>query len=171
MSTTESTGRKTPSKDKCQQIIRRILITELLENGKNRHFKAATDFLTYFESLYPASAALTKQVQRSVKAMDLPKDEQGYFIINKTHEQLEEDKSILHLLRLSQAKQVDLDQLTPVFIKIDNAYKEALMNLIGTSISFQGKYEVLLPAHNGLLFYTSKPKELQLTLNELFAKL
>lgn len=43
---------------------RRILMTEVLEKGKNEHFRTAADFMKYFESLYPASDALTKQVQR-----------------------------------------------------------------------------------------------------------
>ena len=56
--------RKNPSRETCESIIRRILMTELTQNGKNRHFRKAADFMSYFESLYPASDALTKQVQR-----------------------------------------------------------------------------------------------------------
>ena len=51
--------RKNPSRETCESIIRRILMTELTQNGKNRHFRKATDFMSYFESLYPASDALT----------------------------------------------------------------------------------------------------------------
>ncbi len=60
--------RKNPSRETCESIIRRILMTELTQNGKNRHFRKATDFMSYFESLYPASDALTKQVQRAVQS-------------------------------------------------------------------------------------------------------
>ena len=59
--------RKNPSRETCESIIRRILMTELTQNGKNRHFRKAADFMSYFESLYPASDALTKQVQRAVQ--------------------------------------------------------------------------------------------------------
>lgn len=76
--------RKNPSRKECEDIIRRILMTEMLEKGKNEHFKTATDFMKYFESLYPASDSLTKQVQRAIKSLDMPKDPNGYFIINKT---------------------------------------------------------------------------------------
>ncbi|SDB01633.1 hypothetical protein [Eubacterium oxidoreducens] len=171
MDQTVSNIRKNPSREQCEQVIRRILITELLENGSNSHFKNASDFLAYFESLYPASAALTKQIQRAVKSMDLPKDENGYFIINKTHKQLDEEHAIQNLLALSHAKQVFLEDLTPVFLKTDDAYKEALMDLISHSISFDNKYEVLLPAHNGLLFYTNTPEDLNKVLTDLFSKI
>ena len=66
-----------PSRSKCEMIITRILSTEIKENGKNIHFKNAMDFMTYFESLYPSGSALTKQVQRAIKAMDLAKDKDG----------------------------------------------------------------------------------------------
>ena len=81
--------RKNPSRETCEGIIKRILMTEVLQHGTNRHFKSASDFLSYFESLYPASDALTKQVQRAVKALDMPKDEKGYFIVNKTIDQFD----------------------------------------------------------------------------------
>lgn len=91
---TENTTRKNPSRETCQKIIKRILVTEVLEKGCNEHFRQASDFMGYFQSLYPASDALTKQVQRAIKAMDMPRDERGYFIVNKTSEQFEQDKEI-----------------------------------------------------------------------------
>lgn len=69
--------RKNPSRETCESIIRRILMTELTQNGKNRHFRKAADFMSYFESLYPASDALTKQVQRAVQSLHMPKDAEG----------------------------------------------------------------------------------------------
>ena len=64
-------SRRSPSREACEKTIKRILMTEVLENGRNKHFKSAADFMNYFESLYPASDALTKQVQRAVKALDI----------------------------------------------------------------------------------------------------
>lgn len=52
--TMHSTLRKNPSRQTCETIIKRILMTEVLEKGTNRHFKQASDFMSYFESLYPA---------------------------------------------------------------------------------------------------------------------
>ena len=43
--------RKNPSRETCEGIIRRILMTEVLEKGKNEHFRTAADFMKYFESL------------------------------------------------------------------------------------------------------------------------
>ena len=42
--------RKNPSRETCEGIIRRILMTEVLEKGKNEHFRTAADFMKYFES-------------------------------------------------------------------------------------------------------------------------
>ena len=67
-----SSLRKNPSRETCEGIIKRILMTEVLEHGGNRHFHSASDFMGYFESLYPASDALTKQVQRAIKALNMP---------------------------------------------------------------------------------------------------
>ena len=61
--TMHSTLRKNPSRQTCETIIKRILMTEVLEKGTNRHFKQASDFMSYFESLYPASDSLAKQVR------------------------------------------------------------------------------------------------------------
>ncbi|MBQ9579897.1 MAG: hypothetical protein IJR23_01820, partial [Lachnospiraceae bacterium] len=95
MSETSSDGiRHNPSRSEFESIIKRILVTEVLTKGRNEQFRNASDFMSYFESLYPAGTALTKQVQRAIKSMMLPKDEHGYLIINKTEEQLEEEKDL-----------------------------------------------------------------------------
>ena len=95
MEDTKTTQRRNPSRKECEDIIRRILMTEVLEKGTNEHFKTAADFMKYFESLYPASDSLTKQVQRAVRSMDMPRDDLGYFIPNKTTEQLEQENQLL----------------------------------------------------------------------------
>ena len=46
-----TTLRKNPSRETCEGIIKRILMTEVLENGSNKHFRFASDFMNYFESL------------------------------------------------------------------------------------------------------------------------
>ena len=150
--------KKNPSRENCEQAIRRILMTEMLEKGKNENFKNATDFMPYFESLYPASPSLTKQVQRAIRSMDLPKDERGYFIINKTKKQIDEDKAITEILRLSNASLVNLSEMKPVFIKCHESFSETLMQLISTSDTFKDRFEVMLPAHGGILVYTKKPE-------------
>ena len=71
--------KKNPSRKDCEKIIKRILSTEILEKGKNQNFRFASDFMAFFESLYPPSDSLTKQVQRAIKSLDLPKDKDGFF--------------------------------------------------------------------------------------------
>ena len=70
-----------------------------LRKGKNEHFRTAADFMKYFESLYPASDALTKQVQRAIRSLNMPKDELGYFIPNKTAEQLAHEQELTYILK------------------------------------------------------------------------
>ena len=159
--------RKNPSREKCQQVIRRILMTETLERGKNEHFKSATDFLGYFESLYPASPSLTKQIQRAVKAMDLPKDEDGFFIINKTKEQINQEEEIARLLSVANAKGKSLKEMTPVFISMEEAYAPGIMKLISQSVSFKDKYEVMVQTHEGILFYTDNEEQLRYVLDSV----
>lgn len=98
--------------------------------GKNEHFKTATDFMKYFESLYPASDSLTKQVQRAIKSLDMPKDPNGYFIINKTAEQLDQDQELSFMLQKSKAHVTSLEDYETLFLATDPNYKYYLLQLI-----------------------------------------
>lgn len=153
--------RKNPSRETCENMIRRILMTEVLQEGKNHHFKQAADFMSYFESLYPASDSLTKQVQRAVKAMNLPKDEHGYFIINKTLEQIEQDDALRNAFALADAKPMILSDYTPVFLSIKPSLCSYVKNLILNSITFQDKILTIVETSNGLLLYTDQPQQLE----------
>ena len=117
----DDTIRKNPSRKECEKAIRRILITEILENGKNKHFRMATDFITYFEALYPPSDSLTKQVQRAVKAMNMPKDEDGFFIIDRTPEQVAQDKELHALFEHANAHIESLDDCEKLFLAISTS--------------------------------------------------
>lgn len=153
--------RKNPSRETCEKMIRRILMTEVLQEGKNHHFKQASDFMSYFESLYPASDSLTKQVQRAIKAMNLPKDEQGYFIINKTAEQIEQDDALKNAFTLAGAKPMILSDCTPVFLAVEPSLCSYIKNLILNSITFQDKIITIAETSNGLLLYTDQPQQLE----------
>ena len=121
--------RKNPSRETCESIIKRILMTEVLENGKNKHFRFASDFMNYFESLYPASDALTKQVQRAIKSLDMPKDEDGYYIVNKTASQLENEKQITQLLKTADFSVHPMEQVDTIFLSI-NSYAKRLATIV-----------------------------------------
>ena len=112
----QTTLRKNPSRETCEGIIKRILITEVLEHGSNRHFKTASDFMNYFESLYPASDALTKQVQRAIKAMDMPKDDRGFLIVNKTTDQFKQEKELTNLFQQANVTIHPMDQIETIFL-------------------------------------------------------
>lgn len=159
--------KKNPSRVTCEETIKRILMTEVLENGKNTHFRNSTDFMGYFESLYPTGDALTKQVQRAIKALDMPKDENGFYIINKTNAQVEEDRELTHLLKKTQATISSLDECETLFVKADPSYRDYLMKLLSDSETFRDKYTTILPTNNGLIFYTENKAALLVLIESL----
>ena len=162
-----TTLRKNPSRETCEGIIKRILMTEVLENGKNKHFRFASDFMNYFESLYPASDALTKQVQRAIKSLDMPKDEDGYYIVNKTNAQLENEKQISQLLKEGSFSVHPMEQVESIFLSVNSYMKSYLIHLMETTESFQGKYITIVDTSNGLLIYTENKSQLLTLLNSL----
>lgn len=159
--------RKNPSRETCEGIIKRILMTEILEKGKNEHFRTATDFMGYFESLYPASDALTKQVQRAIRALDMPKDEAGYFIPNKTTEQLAAEKDLRYLFQKANAAVVPLDEYQPFFLQAEGNIVSYLMHVISVSPLFEGKYLTMHATPNGIIFYTKNVSQLEILIKSL----
>ena len=158
---------KNPSRETCEGIIKRILMTEVLQEGSNRHFRTAADFLNYFESLYPASDALTKQVQRAVKALDMPKDEQGYFIVNKTVDQFEQEKEISQLFSHAHVQVNPMENIETIFLKSDVHMRSYLIHTLETSLTFQGKFVTLVETANGVLIYTENKNQLLILLESL----
>lgn len=170
MDFTKTSLRKNPSRETCENIIRRILMTEILEKGKNEHFRSAADFMSYFESLYPASPALTKQVQRAIKSLNMPKDDFGYFIPNKTTEQFALEKEIISLFEKAGASVVSLDEYETLFLKAEPALCSYLIHVLETSTLFEGKYLTIQQTTNGLIFYTKNRSQLEILLNSLIVR-
>ena len=141
-------------------------MTEILEKGKNQQFKNATDFMPFFESLYPASPSLTKQVQRAVKNMALPKDNHGFFVINKSEIQLDEDQEIGRILKRGHAD-IFKTQIESVFIKLDPDVIDYLYDLISGSSSFKEKFITIIKSSNGLFFLTKSSSQLQILISSL----
>ena len=159
--------RVNPSRAKCEMIITRILSTEMKENGKNRHFKNAMDFMSYFESLYPSGSALTKQVQRAIKAMDLAKDSDGYFLLDKTKTQLADEKELSAIMKKTSARistQIDFDLL---FLEADATYKPYLAQLISESDTLRPLFTTIIDTMDGLLFLTTNRAQLEEALSGL----
>ena len=159
--------RKNPSRKECENVIKKILMTEVLERGTNEHFKSASDFMSYFQSLYPASDSLTKQVQRAVKNLGMPKDERGYFIINKTEAQLEQDKEIAFLMKKTNASLVPLEEYETLFLKTDPGHKDYLYQLLSESDTFSDKVITMINSSNGILLYTNNKHQLEIMVNSL----
>ncbi len=162
--------KKNPSRETCETTIKRILITEVLENGKNQHFRSAADFMGYFEALYPASSALTKQVQRAVKSLNMPKDEFGYFIPNKTSAQLSHETELSELFRTAEVSISSISDCEPLFILAKKELHSYLIHKLETSTLFNGKYETIQETNNGLILYTRNYHQLQMLLESLLRK-
>lgn len=162
-----NTLRKNPSRETCENIIRRILLTEVSEHGNNQHFKTASDFMNYFESLYPASDALTKQVQRAIKAMDMPKDEHGYLIVNKTTNQFEQEKELANLFQQANVTIHPMEQIETIFLSAAPYARAHIIHLLETSELLCDKFLTIAETSNGLLIYTENKAELQKALNSL----
>ena len=107
------------------------------------------------DSLYPASDSLAKQVQRAVKSMNMPKDSNGYFIINKSREQLEQEEDLRYLFQKASASVEPLEEYETVFLRADAKLASYLMDTIEGSITFQDNYITMVKTSNGILFYTS----------------
>ncbi|MBE5910983.1 hypothetical protein [Pseudobutyrivibrio sp.] len=167
MSESTITLRKNPSRKECENVIKKILMTEVLERGTNEHFKSASDFMSYFQSLYPASSSLTKQVQRAVKALNMPKDERGYFIINKTEAQLNQDKEIAFLMSKCNASLVPLEEYETVFLKASGQYLDYLFQLLCESETFADKIITMIKTSNGVILYTNNKHQLEIMINSL----
>lgn len=163
----DDSSKKNPSRKECEKAIRRILITEILENGKNKHFRMATDFITYFEALYPPSDSLTKQVQRAVKAMNMPKDEDGFFIIDRTPEQVAQDKELHTLLEHSHARIDSLEDCETLFLSLDPDYRDYITYRITKSDTLRDKYVTIQETNNGLIIYTRDKKKLEQVLQRI----
>ena len=170
MDETLEVKKKTPSRRECEEAIRRILVTEILQNGKNDRFRSAVDFMKYFESLYPAGPALTKQVQRAVKSMDMPKDKDGYFLADKTHDQVEQDDEIARLLQRTGAAVTNIGSAEMVFLSCDDNYRDYLFQIIHESTTLSGKFITMVKSSDGILFFTENKSALESIL-ENFLKL
>jgi hypothetical protein len=163
----KSATRRNPSRETCENTIRRILHTEVMQLGANRHFKNASDFMNYFESLYPASDALTKQVQRAVKAMDMAKDEDGFFLVDKTVDQAKQEKELSGVFANAHVAVDAMEDCETVFLSCDAPMREYVMYLLESSEEFQKKILTIVPASHGLVIYTRNKTALLQALNSL----
>lgn len=156
---------KNPSRKSCEQIIKNILNREYEEYGENHHFKQASDFMLYFESLHPASPSLTKQVQRAVNSLNLPRDENGYFIIHKSAEEYQAEQELSTLLKQSSIS--DLSSCKPILIQTESWKSKHIIYLLKKMSEFEKLHETIAETDNGILIYTKYPQDLSALLSGL----
>ena len=114
--------------------------------------------MIYFESLHPASPGLTKQVQRAINALNLPRDENGYFIINKTVEEYKAEQELSLLLQSSTL--INLQNCTPILIKTEYWKRKHVIHLIRSAPELQRLFVTLTETDSGILIYTKNPEKL-----------
>lgn len=159
-----SSSHKNPSRKSCEQIIKRILTREFEEYGENHHFKQASDFMIYFESLHPASPSLTKQVQRAVSSLNLPRDDNGYFLLYKSAEEYKAEQELSLLLHSSSL--INLENCTPIFLKAEPWKLKHIIHLAESVCEFKNLYETAAEAEGGIILYTKTPDKLTDYLSE-----
>ena len=158
---------KNPTRQECEEQVRRTLMTENLRHGGNHHFKTAKDFMPIFEALYPASPSLVKQVQRAVKSMNMPKDEKGFFLVDKTKFQMEQDTELSNLLQKSEADLSEVGSFDTVLLTLEDHYKDYIFQLISESSTLSGKFITAIKTSNGILFFTDNKELLKTLLKDL----
>lgn len=158
---------KNPTRQECEEQVRRTLMTENLRHGGNHHFKTAKDFMPIFEALYPASPSLVKQVQRAIKSMNMPKDEKGFFLVDKTKFQMEQDTELSNLLQKSEADLSEIGSFDTVLLTLEDHYKDYIFQLISESSTLSGKFITAIKTSNGILFFTDNKELLKTLLKDL----
>ena len=113
---------------------------------------------------------MTKQVQRAIRSMNMPKNEQGYFIPNKTAEQLAQEQELHRLLQKTNAAVFTMQDYTPVFLQTAPEVVSYLMHQIEQSPAFVDKYLTMQPCSNGIMFYSNCPQKLKVLLNSLIVR-
>lgn len=147
--------KRTPSRSECETLIRKILLTEVESRTVNCTFKRPADFMKFFESLYPPSPALTKQVQRAIKSMDMARDDKGFYILNKSKEQSIQDNELRKLLSDADYQVSDFNMAESVFLRLDSQYIDFLQNKLARSITLSSYIITMIPTHNGIIMITN----------------
>ena len=155
MDNNNTNKKKNPSRKECEAIIRKILSVEVERRTVNNTFRKPADFMKYFESLYIPSAALTKQVQRAIKSMNMAKDSNGYYILNKTKEQSDQDKELRNLFEEADYSINRLDNCQQIFIKLDPEYIDFILNKLSNSISVEKYIITMYKCYNGIVIITN----------------
>ena len=120
-----------------------------------------------FEALYPASPSLVKQVQRAIKSMNMPKDEKGFFLVDKTKFQMEQDTELSNLLHKSEADLSEVGSFDTVLLTLEDHYKDYIFQLISESSTLSGKFITAIKTSNGILFFTDNKELLKTLLKDL----
>lgn len=154
------TKKRTPSRTECENMIKKILLTEVENRTVNATFKKPSDFMSFFESLYPPSPALSKQVQRAIKSLNMAKDENGYYILNKSQEQSNQDNTLKALLLEADYTITSLDSAETIFLQLESDYIDFVMNKLANSISARPHIITMIPTINGILIYTNEKSRL-----------
>jgi len=159
--------KKNPSRETCEAAIQRILLADIAANGSNIHFKKATDFMPYFESLYVPAPALTKQVQRAIKHLNLPKDENGFYVIGKTKDQLQADEELKSLFHEGNFSVANAGNASIVSIKAPDWSKDYLIHKLMSNPSIMQMVITMVKSVDGVVIFTENPDKLKHYINNL----
>ena len=97
----------------------------------------------------------------------MPKDADGYFLVDKTKVQMEQDTELSGLLKKSDASLSELENLDTILITLEDHYKDYIFQLISESSTLSGKYVTAIKTSNGILFLTQNKPLLKTFLEDL----
>jgi adenylate kinase family enzyme len=99
--------------------------------------------------------------------MNMPKDEDGYFIIDRTPEQMAQDKELQSLFNRAGAQLQSLEDCEQIFIELEPDYVDYLIFQMEESESLRDKYVTIQKTSNGMIIYTREKKKLEQLLQRL----
>lgn len=91
--------------------------------------------------------------------MNLLKDEDGFYTLERSEENLRNQEEIRRLFR-SHVKLIpssDLRTMSFLFLAVESPEKEYLLQLLSREKSLSGKYLTMMDSSNGILFLTEQP--------------
>ena len=108
-------------------------------------------------------------MQRAVKSMDMAKDGDGFYIINKTQEQIRQEEELKHFFQASETVLGSLEGCETVFLRSAKVSLDYLIHLISSTDTLKDKYATMVKASNGVLIYTENKEELLALLKPLLS--
>ena len=99
----------------------------------------------------------------------MPKDEDGFFIVDRTVKQMEKEKSLKAILSESESVVTDLSGYAPILVKTDPHNRIYLMHLISEVSTLNDKIAAMTECSVGVILYTVEKEKVLSILDRLLS--